>query len=372
MSEYRRLISYLYSYNNGVKNANVGFAKAERKNGLVRLWINMKGMFEPEESLRVCFFVRRDGRIAGIDMGGLEIKGGSGEFKTACSEEKLGVSFDELCGLYIKSGRTDKLFASQWDDSDFDAHRIVLLRDILPEEEPKAPEQEAGQGEGAGAGARQAGAVGAEVLGKNPEKPSEAADETPVWERPIREEVYITAEQLDEVSAVGDDRENGKPAAEAEGLKIAEESRQQEGDGIRAAEMTAQENTVPGKTPLPWEELFLDRDIVPAFSDDDISSCVDIAPEDIMKLPKQARALMTNSFVNHGYFNFHHLLLGRKLMEQPEGGARGLLVVGVPGVYNRREKMTANMFGFEKFKFSMRCDIHMNHFGYWYREYAEE
>ena len=70
---------------------------------------------------------------------------------------------------------------------------------------------------------------------------------------------------------------------------------------------------------------------------------------------------MNNSFVNHGYFNFHHLLLGKK--------DDNVLVVGVPGVYNRREKMTASMLGFEKFKFSMRPDVKMNHFGYWYKEY---
>ena len=34
--------------------------------------------------------------------------------------------------------------------------------------------------------------------------------------------------------------------------------------------------------------------------------------------------------------------------------------------------MTANMFGFEKFKFSMRSDVCMNHFGYWYKEYSME
>lgn len=369
MSDYRRLISYLYSYNNGVKNANVGFAKAERKNGLVRLWINMKGAFEPEESFRVCFFVRRDERVAGIDMGDLEIKGGSGEFKTACSEEKLGVSFDELCGLYIKGGRTDKLFASQWDDSDFNADRIVLLRDILPEKEEEGiGEEETGQ--------EQTGEenFSPETVENAAEKTvgdtQEAVEEPPVWERPIREEVYMTAEQLDGANGAGDAVENEQ--AVPEGLRIAEESCKQESDNIRAEAITAPENNVPGKEPLPWEELFSDRDTVPAFSDEDISSCVDIAPEDIMKLPKQARALMTNSFVNHGYFNFHHLLLGKKLMEQPDGGARELLVVGVPGVYNRREKMTANMFGFEKFKFSMRSDIHMNHFGYWYREYDKE
>ena len=56
MSDYRRLISYLYSYNNGVKSKNVGFAKTERKGGTVKLWINMKGAFAPEESFRSVFF----------------------------------------------------------------------------------------------------------------------------------------------------------------------------------------------------------------------------------------------------------------------------------------------------------------------------
>ena len=99
-------------------------------------------------------------------------------------------------------------------------------------------------------------------------------------------------------------------------------------------------------------------------SEDEIYDCVDIGLDELPKITCADKSLRNNSFVNHGYFNFHHLLLGKK-----DGN---ILVVGVPGIYNRREKMTAPPFGFEKFKFRGGGDVCMNHFGYWYKEYSME
>ena len=63
LSEYRRFISYMYAYDNGIKNKNVGFAKTECRGETVKLWINLKGAYSQEENYKVYFFVRRDGSI---------------------------------------------------------------------------------------------------------------------------------------------------------------------------------------------------------------------------------------------------------------------------------------------------------------------
>ena len=69
LSDDRRLISYMYAYDNGIKNKNVGFAKTERKGGTVKLWINLKGAYAQEENFNVSFFVRRGEAVVGIYMG---------------------------------------------------------------------------------------------------------------------------------------------------------------------------------------------------------------------------------------------------------------------------------------------------------------
>ncbi len=104
------------------------------------------------------------------------------------------------------------------------------------------------------------------------------------------------------------------------------------------------------------------RDRLFLFSDDELYDCVEIEPKDIEELVDGSRALMNNSFVNHGFYNYRHLIIGR--MNTPEETG---YFIGVPGVYTRRERNTASIFGFNRFKFSMRSDVMQNQFGYWYR-----
>ena len=62
---------------------------------------------------------------------------------------------------------------------------------------------------------------------------------------------------------------------------------------------------------------------------------------DLRELPKKYWYLGNNSFLLHGFFNYHHLLLGK----MPDG--RWFL--GVPGVYERQERIMASFFGFAEY-----------------------
>ena len=42
MAEYKRYISYVYVYKNGIKDKNIGFVKLEAKEGNVRVSLNIK------------------------------------------------------------------------------------------------------------------------------------------------------------------------------------------------------------------------------------------------------------------------------------------------------------------------------------------
>lgn len=364
MSEYRRLISYMYAYDNGIKNKNVGFAKTECKGGTVRLWINLKGAYSQEENYRVHFFVRRQDAVVGIYMGGLTIKNGMGQFFMAVAEADMAVRFEDICGLYISGEPDCRMFASQWDDLPFKVDNVIGLEEYDKKETVKAA-ADTGKFEEEPKNPVTAGAEYQETKSKplvreiktlaaeNNFENSAAVTaeppvtvEPPVWERPIRM-VYVAEKKPDENNTESIDAPVGNAA----------QNEQAEPRPLHASE----EARTMAKAPSPMDMLFDGKEPVLVFSEDEIYDCVDIGLDELPKIKGADSSLINNSFVNHGYFNFHHLLLGKK-----DGN---ILVVGVPGVYNRREKMTANMFGFEKFKFSMRSDVCMNHFGYWYKEY---
>lgn len=97
------------------------------------------------------------------------------------------------------------------------------------------------------------------------------------------------------------------------------------------------------------------------FEDGEITSCVRIEPSDLEYFPKETWILGSNSFLLHGYYTYGHLILARK-----KGMGKESLILGVPGVYQNRERFLARMFGFEHFKPIAKEGTADGGFGYWY------
>ena len=70
-----------------------------------------------------------------------------------------------------------------------------------------------------------------------------------------------------------------------------------------------------------------------------------VSPSDFVLLNRQSYKLVGNSFLLHGFYQFHHLILMR-------GGSRGQAkyYIGVPGNLYERDKKTAILYGFESFE----------------------
>lgn len=95
-------------------------------------------------------------------------------------------------------------------------------------------------------------------------------------------------------------------------------------------------------------------------------SCQKIQRNELAKLPRCEWKLSNNSFLLHGYYNYHHLVL----LDDGEW-----LRLGVPGMFHPKEAKAAQAFGFPEF---IRCgDIEVEleeeereeeeKFGYWCR-----
>mgnify|MGYP000653566226 CR=1 FL=1 len=70
-------------------------------------------------------------------------------------------------------------------------------------------------------------------------------------------------------------------------------------------------------------------------------------------------ALRNNRFLQYGFYNFGHLLIGKN--------SSGHYILGVPGGYDQQERFMANMFGFPYFKESRQIQLPKSRGGYWYR-----
>ena len=82
-----------------------------------------------------------------------------------------------------------------------------------------------------------------------------------------------------------------------------------------------------------------------AFDYDNGCEILSIKPQDIGLLPREVWTYGNNSFLLHGYYNYRHLILGR--IRQKDAWQ---YYIGVPGNFYDREKMVAEMFGFEAFE----------------------
>lgn len=92
-----------------------------------------------------------------------------------------------------------------------------------------------------------------------------------------------------------------------------------------------------------WEQLCAIYPHVHPFSDE--REFLSLGLSDFVLLHSKSYKLVYNSFLLHGYYNYHHLILMR-------AGKRNYVryYVGVPGNLYEREKKTAVMFGFEGFE----------------------
>lgn len=104
-----------------------------------------------------------------------------------------------------------------------------------------------------------------------------------------------------------------------------------------------------------WEQLLAAFEQIHPYGD---ARCyVKLEPKDFVILQEKYQHLVNNSFLLHGFYNYRYVILGKE---------QDRYYLGVPGVYYEREKMVAQMFGFEAFE----CpggEVKTGEFGYYLR-----
>lgn len=392
MADYKRLVSYIYAYPGGVRDKNVGFAKAEVRNGQFKLTVSVKGVYTDTPELFGVYVMvdgkkHQPGGFTLLKTGTVMVNQGIGQYQDLFNPMNInqsGYTFEDISGIALARENEDfyRMF-SLWEDCILNTEDITFA-----------------QPEAAAASNPVAQADSEEVSVKeqvNRTTGQEAERKSAEMSGNVRESETVRRNAEDvsenEVEDVAEAAVTSKPAtpesAQSAGQQtdLQQETAQMKAQQVRAMEAvqellfrnTNPQGTMPQNTKLQhttpqnakpqeempaFEKVFINRDFIDAFEDDYFYDCVEVTPELLKQLPIEDDAVVNNSFLVHGYYNFKHILFGKVC----ENDNNTRYFIGVPGMYCNRERFMASMFGFCNFKKSHRSDYSNPYFGYWYQE----
>ncbi len=333
MPEYRRFISYFYEYIDGKKQKNAGFAKVELREGMWRLLLRILADACPSPPIQVYGFARVPGRLQGILLGEMRPVKQIAEEWAFRADAPLGEGkyiFGDLAGIWIESS-DGRRFITVWDDEGIDVEHFVTEASQETDYEEGGPE-----------------ASGSQPMEKRPALSGSQHDEEDSSGQP--EEDVAGQPEDNRIEAAGSPDEGEASDGGAD----------RSGEPEHVAELQGQsvEASGDGKTPA-IRELLQKRAAFQPFAGAEIESCVMILPCDIVRLQQENWNVGRSSFLQHGFYQYRHLLLGVT--------GDGTCILGVPGVNNPQEAYMAQMFGYGRFLESARKDSGQV-FGYWCRE----
>lgn len=133
--DYKRFISYLYTYVEGAKGVNVGYIRCEQRQGTCRLTMNLQDRQGIEGGRYKVYLYRieKDGTPVGYYLDELTIRQGSGELRkqTPCrniwNTSSRIEDFDGVIAVYDKS----HMYASQWSDAPIQTGLFLTYSDWL-------------------------------------------------------------------------------------------------------------------------------------------------------------------------------------------------------------------------------------------------
>ena len=389
--DYQRLVSYIYSYPEGVKGRNAGFAKALVHQGQFKLSISLRGVKTDSPEMFGIYMMVTDSGYRLIKLGECLVKMGQMEYSGVFNPDNInetGYGFKDICGLAVarEDARYDCMM-SMWKDEDvtpdmlvfsgMDAKKQVEAGIVIKERMRQSDEEEKRQETAESSVVRQ------EMAGYNAAMKERGQSESG-GQQPVQSESAMLAGKSEMVKtkqihvttfyANGQYEAVKKQIVQTKQAEVAAESVTMP-ENIKAAGAAAK---IPAETQHlqqkahranatqtdPFQKLFVRADYIDAFDDDYFYDCIEVSPEKLKCLNQNEIDIAGNSFLLHGYYNFRHILFGRVR----DNLDNTKYFIGVPGMYCNRERYMASMFGFNNFKKSHRSDYANPYFGYWYQE----
>ncbi len=368
MAVFKRIVSYVYSYDGEVKRNNIGFARLEQRGSVWKMMVSLRCGLETSASIYI--FCRKSGEIFAAPIGEISFQGGNGIFKSETSAPEIfgtTLTIDDLNGMLVAAEET-LLFGTSWDDDEIHPANISYitldeLNQKMQEEADTAWQTETSE----------------ETSGKNTafvkQIPGEADWNSSDNEQPEMEAENIAWEEHQEGNA------DNTLLREQDAQEI-EETRQQDEDADIARETArankaasaAAESAVTKQSEMEAEEipssmpdniaeqlLSLFPQMFP-FEGDRVLDSVRMELQDLSYFPMESWVLTGNTFLLHGFYCYRHLLFCKRRM------ADGTLAyaLGIPGIHHVRDEAFAGMFGFTEFQSLKDTSDTLGEYGYWF------
>lgn len=389
MADYKRLVSYIYAYPGGVRDKNVGFAKAEVRNGQFKLTVSVKGVYTDTPELFGVYVMvdgkkHQPGGFTLLKTGTVMINQGIGQYQDLFNPMNInqsGYTFEDISGIALARENEDfyRMF-SLWEDCILNTEDITFAQPeaavasnpvVQADSEEVSVKEQVNRTTGQEAERKSVEMSGnvreAETVRRNAEDVSEnEVEEASVTSKPATPESAQSAgRQADLQQETAQMKAQQVRAMEAvQELLFRNTNPQGTMPQNTKLQHTTPQNAKPQEEMPAFEKVFINRDFIDAFEDDYFYDCVEVTPELLKQLPIEDDAVVNNSFLVHGYYNFKHILFGKVC----ENDNNTRYFIGVPGMYCNRERFMASMFGFCNFKKSHRSDYSNPYFGYWYQE----
>ncbi len=405
MANYRRFVTYFYSYSNGVRGAICGFGKIEY--GVrSRIHLTMKGRRSGREECFV-YGMGRDPEQVHL-LGELVLNGGKGNFTWEWNgkDPKADAFVRRMGGIALcRKDSGDLICAAKWDGVEDIPERFVTRDEkeekaagqnkkeekALPdgqEEEKERPggvvesahmesasepvqsdheesTSESVQAEGKERASEPVQAEGEErasdpVRAEGEERASEPvqaeeeerASEPAQAEEEERASEPVQADRGERSSeAVQFEMEQEREAAgrEEKGKELFSETGKFVEDPLEVAAASANvivenpegKRTKKEEDPPLWQQMCQRYPGFLPFLPSCRIECLKIRLGDLGGLPRENWALANNSFLLRGYDRCHYLVLAKR-----DEGAACAYYIGIPGIYLEREARLAHRFGF--------------------------
>lgn len=402
MANYRRLISYIYAYEGGIKGKNVGFAKIENRKDQCRIQVSVRNVYVGSQDIGVYLMSTEGERL----LGKMFIRGGAGEFRCMVQMDN---GMSDCYGLTIHSiGDSWQSYTTIWEDAVAHAAEVDLSDAVSEKMEQKEMEQiptdQIPEQPATGNPVCQrsvAEAIEAELEAEEQKVPweePEIPDVPPEPQLPPMPEILpdppepvpviepatepqpatpqMTVSEASDPAPAPQPQESPETPSLAQTVQGSAQTVQGSAQVVQESAQAARESApaAPDLTfPLPEEHMEAQKlwnffshtyPKIQAFDYSGGCEILTIKPQDIGLLPRETWVYGNNSFLLHGYYNHRYLVLAR--LNTPKGKPRFL--IGVPGHYYNNEKYMASMFGFPNFVLSKMQPAEDGRFGYWYTD----
>lgn len=394
MNQYERIVSYIYQYNHGEKGANVGYARVEKRGNICRIAVQMRAV-PVNKAPQVYLFRQLTEGIQTVFVGQMTARGSNLLCKASSDAAKLFNTYekiDDMEGIFIyvenniyfaTSWKNDTFYLGDWKNGTSKEQKVADTEEAATKEVPMKPEHLLKDTEKSSSGSPSQ-SQDKEQLAQDTEQPEQ------------RKEQSATAQDDKSVAqSQGQAIKGAEPIIEGQEQVLQELDLSVQVQEVSEQQMQAQEQGVQTSDTAVWadkaneygkqkknvdgndiqmqsicgvcpfkrrvydygKKILMTFPSMKPFDSGVAKACVRMELQDIGCLPIASWSLSGNRFLLHGYYCYRHLIFAQL--------ADGKYFLGVPGIYNDKEKSNAIRFGFSKFQSIGDFGQKQGAFGYW-------